>query len=126
MPSKAASNAVEAAAWVLDDPRALIPCCALQTGLYTHPSQAGRTSPMNPGVLNSCLPHPLAAVRFLVGVSLLVRRNGNLAAPQDAIGSIRTPVSPPCRLGRASASGAGPPGPASQEVAGARRGLLLL
>jgi hypothetical protein len=47
---------VEAAAWVLDDPRALSPCCVLQTGLYTHPCQAGRTSRRGPGVVTPSCP----------------------------------------------------------------------
>jgi hypothetical protein len=49
-PFKAAFNVVEAAAWVLDDPRALTPCCLLQSVLCTHPCQAGRTSGDGPGV----------------------------------------------------------------------------
>jgi hypothetical protein len=65
--SKASSNAVQAAASGLDDPRGLTSCCVLQIALYTHRSQAGRTSSNRPGVETPDYPAPRIGVIILRG-----------------------------------------------------------
>ncbi len=60
---KALSNAVEAAAWVLDDQRALTIYGALQNGLYTH-TDVRQAVPliMDRGCLTPAIPLPLIGI----------------------------------------------------------------